>query len=311
MAMTPYPQASAAHVPLWALITFTGILTQGLVAHLVATSELAPPAPRPFPSPAPRPTPQPATPPPPLPTEAVRPPPLPLRPAVPDFQPEAVRRSAPALARDSPELRCDERIPPESHITSKAAGGAAVAIYARATYTGTPSPDVHAWSVEVQITNVGAVPVRPLSVHWVIATDEGATTELQGPAWRGELPVIPSGEKWTITETVRLAKSRAGSMRGTFQLEKDAVPIDADDEADKAAARPVEAFNARVARLALSSKGRAELVRAWLRRVRPAREAASATPVELAEGFWRFAPGAPKPRRGPVCAARRCRAARR
>ncbi|KAL1500093.1 hypothetical protein AB1Y20_012767 [Prymnesium parvum] len=248
---------AARTLPACAAVLLAALSTQLLVASLTssATRPRPPAAPRhasPPPPHASAPHPAPlrrrATPP--------RPDPSPLSATALEFAPEAVRRTG---ARDpsGADLRCGHAIPPESILRTVTAEGAAVSLSLRASYAGETAAEVYTWSVEVQLTNEGSLPLRPLTVHWLVTTFDAQTSEVQGPAFRGELPVMRPGETWTITESVRLTGSPTGALHGSFQIEQDAKEASEDEEFEVGGPAPSFAtFNARVGRIALSPDGR-------------------------------------------------------
>lgn len=226
------------HLLAWAAIAVTTIAAQlgmsTLLALLTRHPLPSPLAPTPLhPSPPPPKTGEPTSPP----LHPLLSPPLPTPPAISDFQPESVRRSA-LKSSSGPELRCGKPIPPESTLTTTTDSSTRVTLFARAKYTNSPSMDEHFWSVEVQLHNIGSVPVRPLTVHWMVTMHDGQTTEVQGPAHRGSLPVVHAGASWSMTESIRLVGTAVGSFQGSFQLERNAKAVDDDPDFEPGGSAP-------------------------------------------------------------------------
>lgn len=174
-------------------------------------------------------------------------PPLPPLPPLPppNPQPDEVRMRAPPAA--PAEMRCGERIPPESILTTTSTASA-VTVFARARYTGWGEGDrLHAWSYTIEFTNAGATSVQLLTRHWVFVDEGGRAEEIKGPGARGQLPVLRPGEKWSYESGTRLHTPR-GSMHGWFVFE------------EMARKSHPQLFSVRVGRLALSSVGGSELV---------------------------------------------------
>ena len=181
----------------------------------------------------------------PVPPSRHQPPPAaPFKPAKPDFpnfDAEALRRAAPAVGKLSDVMRCNERVPPESILTT-AHGESMVTIFVRSTYAGKVE-ESHMWSFELHMTNKGPRPLRPLTLHWLTTDGNGAVLEYKGPAYRGELPIIQSGETWSFTDKVRLPTER-GSLHGSFQFQELEDGDGGDDGDDSVEYRQSAAFSA-------------------------------------------------------------------
>ena len=167
--------------------------------------------------------------------------PAPSRPPasiIPSLQPDEVRVKHQTSAGELTAMRCGERIPPESILTTEE-GSNAVTVFARAFYKGPVEDGMHAWGYRIEFTNRGPTSVQLLTRHWVIADSNGRAEEIKGPGARGMLPILKSGEKWDYESGTRIATDR-GSIHGWFTFE---------EQGDG------ELFAARVGRLALSPDG--------------------------------------------------------
>ena len=114
-------------------------------------------------------------------------------------------------------MRCGERIPPESILTSEE-GSSAVSVYARASYRGPVEDDLHSWSYRIEFRNEGRTPVQLLTRHWVFADAAGKAEEVKGPGARGQLPILQPGASWAYESGTRIATDH-GSMHGWFTFE--------------------------------------------------------------------------------------------
>ncbi|MDH5180116.1 MAG: Co2+/Mg2+ efflux protein ApaG [Gammaproteobacteria bacterium] len=90
-------------------------------------------------------------------------------------------------------------------------------------------PDKHQYvfSYTITIRNVGAIPARLLTRHWLITDADGKTEEVRGEGVVGEQPYLKPGEGFRYTSGTML-KTPVGSMQGSYQmLADDGVSFDA------------------------------------------------------------------------------------
>jgi len=80
-----------------------------------------------------------------------------------------------------------------------------------------PSANRFVFSYTVRIRNVGAVPARLLSRHWIITDGHGKVEEVRGPGVVGEQPHVAPGESFEYTSGAVLSTS-VGTMEGSYQM---------------------------------------------------------------------------------------------
>ena len=83
-----------------------------------------------------------------------------------------------------------------------------------------PTVDYWFFSYRVHIENVGTVPVKLLSRHWVITDATGHVEHVQGPGVIGEQPRLDAGEAFEYASACPLPTS-LGSMHGTYEMATD------------------------------------------------------------------------------------------
>ena len=85
----------------------------------------------------------------------------PIRSDAPAPQPDQVRRESQAPKETDRELRCGEKIPPESLVVTRD-----IEIFVKSNFEG-PSGDQHQWSYTVEFRNTGVDTVQMLTRHWL------------------------------------------------------------------------------------------------------------------------------------------------
>ena len=80
-----------------------------------------------------------------------------------------------------------------------------------------PAQQQYVFGYAVRIENIGAVPARLLSRHWVIRDSIGEVTEVDGEGVVGEQPVLPPGGVHEY-ESFCILKSPRGTMEGTYRF---------------------------------------------------------------------------------------------
>lgn len=73
---------------------------------------------------------------------------------------------------------------------------------------------------DIEIHNVGTVPVQLLSRHWVITNGEGQTQQVRGPGVVGCQPHLQCGQSFQYTSGCPL-DTPVGTMHGSFQMHTD------------------------------------------------------------------------------------------
>ncbi|MDQ3033042.1 MAG: Co2+/Mg2+ efflux protein ApaG [Myxococcota bacterium] len=81
----------------------------------------------------------------------------------------------------------------------------------------------YVWAYTVRISNEGRRAARLVSRHWIITDAQGKVEEVKGPGVVGEQPHLEPGQSFQYTSGCILATSR-GTMRGTYQMVRDAAP---------------------------------------------------------------------------------------
>ncbi|TBW33811.1 Co2+/Mg2+ efflux protein ApaG [Siculibacillus lacustris] len=74
------------------------------------------------------------------------------------------------------------------------------------------------WAYTVEITNIGAGPVRLRARHWRIVDARGQTQEVNGPGVVGEQPLIEPGATFEYTSGCPLA-TPSGFMVGSYRMQ--------------------------------------------------------------------------------------------
>ena len=77
-------------------------------------------------------------------------------------QPDQVRRSSQAPRESDRELRCGEKIPPESLVATRD-----VEIFVKSNFEGRSGGEQHQWSYKVEFRNTGVDTVQMLTRHWL------------------------------------------------------------------------------------------------------------------------------------------------
>lgn len=166
----------------------------------------------------------------------------------PDIQPDDIRAQSRPLAKDRPEMRCFEALPPWSISSTHD-----IEIYVESQYVSGPSDDdnveqdtvEYQFKYHVEFKNGGVDTVQMLSRHWVFGDAAGRTNEVKGPGAVGKTPVLRPGESWAYDSGTRI-RTPTGSIAGSFQF---AV-------LDDASGRGMSSFNAPVSRLSLTKERR-------------------------------------------------------
>lgn len=80
-----------------------------------------------------------------------------------------------------------------------------------------PEQNRFVFAYTVSIQNLGRVPAKLLSRHWIITDSNGKTQEVRGQGVVGEQPYLRPGEAFQYTSGAVL-DTAVGTMRGTYQM---------------------------------------------------------------------------------------------
>jgi ApaG protein len=83
-----------------------------------------------------------------------------------------------------------------------------------------PSAGRWLFSYTIRISNEGAAPAKLVSRHWIIIDANGEREEVIGDGVVGQQPLLAAGESFEYTSFCVL-KTPHGSMRGTYQMQRD------------------------------------------------------------------------------------------
>lgn len=80
-----------------------------------------------------------------------------------------------------------------------------------------PAEDRYVFAYTVTIRNLGEMPAKLLTRHWIITDSNGKTEEVRGEGVVGEQPYLQPGEGFRYTSAT-LLETPVGSMQGTYQM---------------------------------------------------------------------------------------------
>jgi ApaG protein len=80
-----------------------------------------------------------------------------------------------------------------------------------------PADDRYVFAYTIRIHNVGQVPARLVSRHWLITDANGKVQEVRGEGVVGEQPWLRPGEHFEYTSGAVL-ETPLGTMRGSYQM---------------------------------------------------------------------------------------------
>jgi ApaG protein len=83
-----------------------------------------------------------------------------------------------------------------------------------------PEAGHYVFAYTVSLRNLGALPVRLQSRHWVITDANGKVEEVRGEGVVGEQPRLQPGESYNYTSGAVL-ETQVGTMRGTYLFHAD------------------------------------------------------------------------------------------
>ena len=84
-------------------------------------------------------------------------------------------------------------------------------------YQSMPNMNKYAFSYKVTIKNLGKVPVKLISRHWIITDANENIEEVKGLGVIGEQPRLKTNEFFTYTSGT-IISTPIGTMQGTYQM---------------------------------------------------------------------------------------------
>ena len=94
-----------------------------------------------------------------------------------------------------------------------------------------PDDGRYVFAYTITIANLGKLPARLLSRHWIITDANGKVQEVKGDGVVGEQPNLGPGEEFTYTSAAVL-ETPVGAMQGSYQMvAEDGVEFDAEIQA--------------------------------------------------------------------------------
>ena len=83
-----------------------------------------------------------------------------------------------------------------------------------------PANNHYVFSYTITIHNVGTVPAKLLTRHWIITDGDGAVQEVKGDGVIGKQPHLRPGEKFQYTSGTFM-NTPFGTMHGSYQMVSD------------------------------------------------------------------------------------------
>lgn len=83
-----------------------------------------------------------------------------------------------------------------------------------------PELDRYVFAYTITITNVGTVPAKLLTRHWLITDANGKIQEVRGDGVVGEQPYLKPGETFRYTSGAMI-ETPVGTMEGEYSLRTD------------------------------------------------------------------------------------------
>lgn len=83
-----------------------------------------------------------------------------------------------------------------------------------------PEDNRYAFAYHITISNIGAIPAKLLSRHWIITDGNNNVEEVRGAGVVGEQPYLSPGSSFQYTSGAVL-KTPVGTMEGTYQMVAD------------------------------------------------------------------------------------------
>ena len=83
-----------------------------------------------------------------------------------------------------------------------------------------PDQGRYVFAYTITITNMGAVPAKLLSRHWLITDSNGKVQEVRGDGVIGEQPYLKPGEFFRYTSGAMI-ETPVGTMQGQYSMRSD------------------------------------------------------------------------------------------
>jgi ApaG protein len=80
-----------------------------------------------------------------------------------------------------------------------------------------PDANRYIFAYTITIENIGDIPAKLLSRHWVITDADNRVQEVKGKGVIGEQPYLRPGQSFKYTSGTMI-ETPVGSMQGTFQM---------------------------------------------------------------------------------------------
>ena len=84
-------------------------------------------------------------------------------------------------------------------------------------YQSIPNMNKYAFSYKITIKNLGKIPVKLISRHWIITDANENTEEVKGLGVIGEQPRLKTNEFFTYTSGT-IISTPIGTMHGSYQM---------------------------------------------------------------------------------------------
>ncbi|MGH8524116.1 MAG: Co2+/Mg2+ efflux protein ApaG, partial [Gammaproteobacteria bacterium] len=90
-----------------------------------------------------------------------------------------------------------------------------------------PENEQYVFAYTITIENIGTIPAKLLTRHWIITDSNGKIREVRGDGVVGEQPYLRPGEAFRYTSAAMI-ETPVGSMHGSYQMiADDGVAFDA------------------------------------------------------------------------------------
>ena len=80
-----------------------------------------------------------------------------------------------------------------------------------------PADNRYVFAYTIRIANIGEIPAKLLTRHWIITDANGKVQEVRGDGVVGEQPHLQPGEDFQYTSGAVL-ETAVGTMRGSYQM---------------------------------------------------------------------------------------------
>jgi len=83
-----------------------------------------------------------------------------------------------------------------------------------------PENEQYVFAYTITIENIGTIPAKLLTRHWIITDSNGKIREVRGDGVVGEQPYLRPGEAFRYTSAAMI-ETPVGSMHGSYQMMAD------------------------------------------------------------------------------------------